>query len=78
MIRACYYLIIILAGTIEALRKQTQERLDAGFVGLDSNKLLSDEKKAVELLTQAAEKGSILGMNELGKMAICLCVLFVF
>jgi hypothetical protein len=44
-----YKLIIILAGTIEALRKQTQERLDAGFVGLDSNKLLSKEKEAVDI-----------------------------
>ena len=42
-----YKLIIILAGTIEALRKQTQERLDSGFVGIDSSKILSAQKQAV-------------------------------
>jgi hypothetical protein len=44
-----YKLIIILSGTIESLRKQTQERLDEGFVGIDSSKFLSDEKKAVSI-----------------------------
>lgn len=44
-----YKLIIILAGTIEALRKQTQERLDAGFVGVDSSQFLTVEKKAVSI-----------------------------
>ncbi len=33
---AGYRIIILLTGTIEKLRRQTQGRLDAGFVGLDS------------------------------------------
>ena len=44
-----YKLIIILAGTIEALRKQTQERLDEGFVGVNSRQFLSHQKKAVSI-----------------------------
>ena len=32
---AGYKVIIILTGTIERLRKQTQERVDLGFIGLD-------------------------------------------
>jgi len=38
---AGYRLIILLTGTMENLRRQTQERLDAGFVGLDSSHVLS-------------------------------------
>lgn len=34
---AGYRLIILLTGTLESLRRQTQERLDEGFVGLDSS-----------------------------------------
>lgn len=34
---AGYRVIILLTGTIEKLRSQTQERVDLGFVGLDSN-----------------------------------------
>jgi hypothetical protein len=34
---AGYQLIILLTGTLESLRRQTQERLDEGFVGLDSS-----------------------------------------
>ncbi|MBK7081395.1 MAG: hypothetical protein IPH55_11770 [Betaproteobacteria bacterium] len=34
---AGYRLIILLTGTLENLRRQTQERLDAGFVGFDSS-----------------------------------------
>ncbi|HAU86548.1 MAG TPA: endonuclease [Lachnospiraceae bacterium] len=37
---AGYKLIILLTGTIEGLRKQTQERVDAGFVGLNSRNVL--------------------------------------
>ena len=33
---AGYRLIILSTGTLESLRRQTQERLDEGFVGLDS------------------------------------------
>ena len=37
---AGYQLIILLTGTLESLRRQTQERLDEGFVGLDSARKL--------------------------------------
>ena len=37
---AGYRLIILLTGTLENLRRQTQERLDEGFVGLDSSDML--------------------------------------
>ncbi|QLY81795.1 Z1 domain-containing protein [Clostridium intestinale] len=37
-----YDVIIILTGTIESLRKQTQERQDSDLVGFDSYKLLND------------------------------------
>ncbi|WP_315079603.1 Z1 domain-containing protein [uncultured Clostridium sp.] len=38
-----YDAIIILTGTIESLRKQTQERQDTDLVGFDSFKLLNDK-----------------------------------
>ncbi|MEQ4488270.1 MAG: Z1 domain-containing protein [Dehalococcoides mccartyi] len=46
---AGYKLIILLSGTIEALRKQTQERMDEGFVGLNSRNALNKdvEKKYI-------------------------------
>lgn len=46
---AGYKLIILLTGTIESLRKQTQERVDAGFVGLNSRNVLqkNPEKKFI-------------------------------
>ena len=37
---AGYRLIVLLTGTIESLRRQTQIRLDEGFVGRDSSQLL--------------------------------------
>lgn len=37
---AGYKFIVLLTGTIENLRRQTQERLDSGFVGFDSSELL--------------------------------------
>lgn len=37
---AGYKLIILLSGTLEALRKQTQERVDEGFVGRNSRNAL--------------------------------------
>jgi hypothetical protein len=40
-----YRLVILLTGTLESLRRQTQERLDAGFVGLDSSGLLSQQRQ---------------------------------
>ena len=46
---AGYKIIILLTGTIESLRKQTQERVDAGFVGLNSRNVLqkNPEKKFI-------------------------------
>ena len=41
---AGYKLIILLTGTLENLRRQTQERLDEGFVGLDSSGELTTVK----------------------------------
>lgn len=41
---AGYKVIILLTGMIEDLRKQTQERLDEGFVGLNSSDVLSTNK----------------------------------
>lgn len=46
---AGYRLIILLAGTLESLRRQTQERLDAGFVGLDSSGIVSRNRKRREI-----------------------------
>ena len=42
---AGYKLIILLTGTLESLRRQTQERLDAGFVGLDSSGVVNNRKR---------------------------------
>lgn len=44
-----YKFIVLLTGMIEDLRSQSQERMDSGFVGRDSRKILSDdrEKKAI-------------------------------
>lgn len=46
---AGYKIIIVLAGLLSALRNQTQERIDEGFVGLDSS-LQLDSKKLEEKL----------------------------
>lgn len=43
---AGYRLVILLTGTLESLRRQTQERLDAGFVGLDSSGLLAPRERS--------------------------------
>jgi len=43
---AGYKLIILLTGTLEMLRRQTQERLDEGFVGLDSSGILNQIKSS--------------------------------
>jgi hypothetical protein len=40
---AGYRIIVVLTGMIEELRQQTQERLDEGFVGRESNYLLKGE-----------------------------------
>ncbi|PNY91294.1 hypothetical protein CD035_13780 [Mammaliicoccus sciuri] len=39
-----YKVIIVLTGTIEKLRKQTQERIDEGFIGIDSSAIVNDKK----------------------------------
>ena len=46
---AGYRLIILLTGTLESLRRQTQERLDAGFVGLDSSGVVSRSRQRREI-----------------------------
>ena len=38
---AGYRLVILLTGTLENVRRQTQERLDASFVGIDSREFLA-------------------------------------
>jgi hypothetical protein len=44
---AGYKVIILLTGTIEALRAQTQSRLDEGFAGQDSQKRLQKEESVI-------------------------------
>ena len=39
---AGYRIIIILAGMLNSLRNQTQERVDNGFLGVDSSRILED------------------------------------
>lgn len=42
---AGYRFIVLLTGTLESLRRQTQERLDTGFVGFDSSEHLKRNKR---------------------------------
>lgn len=44
---AGYRVIILLTGVIEKLRRQTQSRIDAGFIGLDSTVFTRDNKNDV-------------------------------
>lgn len=44
---AGYKVIVLLTGTIEELRSQSQERMDEGFVGQDSNDLIAGIRKKV-------------------------------
>jgi hypothetical protein len=44
-----YRLIILLTGTLESLRRQTQGRLDAGFVGLDSSGVVTRTQRRREV-----------------------------
>jgi hypothetical protein len=46
---AGYKLVILLTGTLESLRRQTQERLDAGFVGLDSSGVVNRNRHRREI-----------------------------
>lgn len=41
---AGYKIIVLLTGTIEELRSQSQERMDEGFVGRDSNEILDGQQ----------------------------------
>ena len=41
---AGYRMVVLLTGTLENVRRQTQERLDSSFVGFDSSDFLSDAK----------------------------------
>jgi hypothetical protein len=42
---AGYQVIVLLAGSLESLRRQTQKRLDEGFAGLDSSEFLPSKGK---------------------------------
>ncbi len=53
---AGYRLVVLLTGMLENLRRQTQERLDEGFVGLDSSGLLQQQARAT---TRAVGVGAI-------------------
>lgn len=44
---AGYKIIIVLTGTIETLRRQTQGRIDEGFVGFDSDSTIQKQDKLV-------------------------------
>ena len=44
-----YKLIILLTGTLESLRRQTQGRMDAGFVGLDSSGVVTRSQRRKEV-----------------------------
>lgn len=44
---AGYKVIVLLTGTIEELRSQSQERMDEGFVGQESNDLIAGIRKRV-------------------------------
>lgn len=46
---AGYRFVILLTGTIENLRRQTQERLDAGFVGRDSSEFLKRNRRDIRV-----------------------------
>jgi hypothetical protein len=46
---AGYRFIVLLTGTIENLRRQTQERLDSGFVGFDSSELLKRNGRSLQV-----------------------------
>lgn len=76
-----YKLVIILTGSLESLRRQTQERLDEGFVGLDSSGLLTqarnranravgvgliDSRKAAGVFTSREKDFSKTLLNALG------------
>jgi hypothetical protein len=59
---AGYRLIILLTGTLENLRKQTQARLDAGFVGLDSSGLLAQQRTTREVGVGTIDRRKMAGV----------------
>ena len=78
---AGFGLIILLTGTLESLRRQTQERLDEGFVGLDSSEMLQqpqirtnravgvgliDQRRAAGVFTSRSRDFSRQLMTQLG------------
>ncbi len=56
---AGYRLIVVIAGVHNKLRNQTQERIDEGFIGLDSAKLFSKD-----------QRGKWVGVGKLSKQRI--------
>ena len=55
---AGYKIIIVLTGTIETLRQQTQGRIDEGFTGFDSDTAIQKEQKYIGVgLDSASKKG---------------------
>ncbi len=52
---AGYRVVILLTGTLESLRRQTQQRMDEGFVGLDSSDILTKLKGRVNRIVGAGE-----------------------
>lgn len=42
-----YKVIVLLTGTIEKLRRQTQSRLDEGFVGIDSQAMMKQKENCI-------------------------------
>ena len=50
-----YRVVILLTGTLESLRRQTQQRLDEGFVGLDSSDILTKPTGRVSRVVGAGE-----------------------
>lgn len=59
---AGYRMIVLLTGTLENLRKQTQERMDEGFVGFDSSGLLSAQRKMRETGVGTIDRRKMVGV----------------
>lgn len=55
---AGYKIIVVLTGTIESLRQQTQSRIDEGFTGFDSDTAIQKDKKYIGVgLDEISKKG---------------------
>jgi hypothetical protein len=59
---AGYRLIILLTGMLENLRRQTQARLDSGFVGLDSSGLLAQQRTTREVGVGVLDRRKMAGV----------------